>query len=124
VTPRISFYSEGRWSDYHPFPYLDVIELSDGYLVQVELAGVDPNAVSVRVVGDALVIEGERKPRYPDGALKVLRMELVYGRFRRELLLPVDADPAGITARWSQGVLRVRVPRLTKSYNVDIEVED
>ncbi len=123
MTPRISFHSGERWSEYHPFPYLDVIEVSDGYLVQVELAGVDPGAVTVKIVGDALVIEGERAPCYPDGSQKVLRMELVYGRFRRELLMPFDADPTGITARWSQGMLRVKVPRQTGGYSIAIDVE-
>ncbi|OGD78622.1 MAG: hypothetical protein A2Y64_04750 [Candidatus Coatesbacteria bacterium RBG_13_66_14] len=124
MTPRISFYTEGRWSEYHPFPYLDVIELADGYLVQVELAGVDPAAVNVRVVGDALVIDGSRPPSYPPGAKKVLRMELVYGRFHRELLMPFDADPTRITAQWAKGMLSITVPRQTESYNIDIEVED
>jgi HSP20 family protein len=124
MTPRISFYTEGRWSENHPFPYLDVIELADGYLVQVELAGVAPASVNVKVVGDALVIEGSRTPGYPPGAQKVLRMELVYGRFHRELLMPFDADPTRITAQWAKGILSVRVPRQTESYKIDIEVED
>jgi len=124
MTPRISFYTEGRWSDYHPFPYLDVIELADGYLVQVELAGVAPAAVNVKVVGDALVIEGSRAPCYPKGTQKVLRMELVYGRFHRELLMPFDADPTRITAQWVKGMLSIKVPRQTESYKIDIEVEE
>ena len=123
MTPRISFHSEGGWSEYHPFPYLDVVELPDGYLIQVELAGVNPEAVTVKVIGDSLVIEGERTPDYPDGARKVLRMEMVYGGFHRLLLLPPDADPSNITARWSQGMLRVKVPRKMDSHRVDIEVE-
>jgi HSP20 family protein len=120
---RISFHSGERLSEYHPFPYLDVIELTDSYLIQVELAGVDPAAVTVKIVGDTLVIEGTRAPCYPDGAQKVLRMELVYGRFHRELLMPIDADPTGITARWSQGMLRVKIPRQTVNYSIDIDVE-
>lgn len=123
MTPRITFHTEGV-NQYHPFPFLDVVELDDGYLVQVELAGVDPEAVNVSVTRDALVIEGERTPRYPEGAKKVLRMELSYGRFRRELLMPADADASGVTARWTRGLLWVRVPRHTVRHAVEIEVED
>jgi HSP20 family protein len=124
MSPRYFDHPPQRWGAEPPFPLIDVVELEDGYLVLVELAGVDPAAVRVTVDQRRLVIAGTREPELPAGSRKLLRMELTYGPFRRSLQLPLDIDATGISARWQNGMLHVHVPRQAYRGSVEVETDE
>ncbi|MBD3400511.1 MAG: Hsp20 family protein [Candidatus Coatesbacteria bacterium] len=122
MTRHILYRHGDGWSSEHPFPALDVIELADGYLVLVELAGMEPDEVEVTVHERWLIITGDRRPVLPNRARKLLRMEMTHGPFRRELQLPVDADTDSVSAGWKQGLLQISIPR--RNYRGLVEIED
>ncbi len=61
----------------------------------------------MRLEGDQLVIEGEKREEKRTKHLA----EIVYGRVYRAYLLPKDAKKEGLEARLAKGVLEVRIPR-------------
>jgi HSP20 family protein len=82
--------------------------------VVVELPGVDPERVEVVATGRALQISGVReRPPMPQGA-RVQQMELEYGAFQRQLQLTEDIDPAGATASYERGLLKITLPLAPK----------
>lgn len=87
------------------FPMVNVSEDSDNYYVQVLLPGVDPKAVDVSVIRNALSISGERKPVAEQRDQVVHRSELDFGKFSRTVELPVDLNPDSINAQYKDGVL-------------------
>jgi HSP20 family protein len=78
-------------------------------IVEVELAGIDPAAVTLEVRGRNLAVSGERPVHDVEGRT-YQQVELPSGRFRRvvELSSEVDADSASAT--YEDGVLRVEMP--------------
>ena len=122
MTRHILYRHGDGWSSEHPFPALDVVELVDGYLVLVELAGMEPGEVEVTVHQRRLIIAGDRRPALPSGASKLLRMEMTHGPFRRELPLPVDCDAEAVSARWKHGLLMIEIPR--RAYHGSVDIED
>ena len=88
-------------------PLSELSEHEDHYLLRVEVPGLGPENLEVRLEGDQLVIEGEKKE---EKRAKYLA-EIVYGRIYRAYLLPKDAKKEGIEARLAKGVLEVRIPR-------------
>jgi HSP20 family protein len=77
--------------------------------VQLDIAGVDPDAIDVELDGDQLVIRGER--RRPEGGRRVYQhAEIEWGRFERRLRLGVGVDAEAVTARYERGMLTVALP--------------
>ena len=92
-------------------PPLDIYETKDRYVVNVELAGVAPDAVDVSIEDSTLTIRGERTfyREVPEEAFH--RVERRYGSFARSLTLPPTADADRIQASFDKGVLRIEVPK-------------
>jgi HSP20 family protein len=78
-------------------------------IVRVELPGLDPKDVDVRVEDQMLVVEGERQDDRPEEGGP--RSGWGYGPFRREIALPQSADPSDLRGRFRNGLLEVAVPQ-------------
>ncbi|MFP5378098.1 MAG: Hsp20/alpha crystallin family protein [Acidimicrobiia bacterium] len=101
-------------------PLADVEETSDGYTVEIELAGVDKDDLDIEVAGRRLTVTGERRERERVGILR--RRERVVGRFRYEVVLPGDVEEGGVEAHMDRGVLTVRLPKPASERARRIEV--
>jgi HSP20 family protein len=85
----------------------------DQYVLEVELPGIDPADVQLYALGDALVVEGHKRPRLPpDTRPAYERAERDYGPFRRVFDLPGPADLSRTVAGLRDGLLCIRVPRI------------
>jgi len=84
----------------HLVPRIDAVEDEQAWWILAELPGVEPAHLEVVLEDGVLTIEGERRS---DGE----------GReaFRRRIVLRGEIDEEGVTARYQNGLLRVRVPR-------------
>jgi len=96
-------------------PAVDVYYTDDPptAVVSVEVAGADPDALSLEVKGRELVVSGVRRPGQPEGRL-YQQLEIAYGPFRRAVALGADVDPEGARATYDDGILRVELPLLAK----------
>ena len=85
--------------------------VEDGtYVIQLALPGVDPKGVGVSVMDNVLTIKGERKPDHDTAAKDYFVREVAYGAFRRDFALPEGVDASHVEAKYSNGMLEVRVP--------------
>jgi len=72
-------------------PPADITESEEGYCVQLALPGVAPDAVSVDMEQDGILISALRPfPECGSGS-RIHRVEIPYGRFKRRIALPVHA---------------------------------
>ncbi len=89
----------------------DVIEDDRRVVVRVEVPGMSREDLDLQVIGDALVVSGEKRYESDDihGQWRV--RQCAFGAFRRVIPLPVPvrADEARATCR--DGVLRVELPK-------------
>jgi len=90
------------------FPAVDLTETEQEYVFDVDLPGLKPEDVQLRVDPAGLSISGRRMPK-PRGGKRV-RTERPSGVFVRQLPLPKDAH-GEILGTFSDGVLELRVPR-------------
>ena len=78
-------------------------------VVTADLAGVDPEGVSLEVAGRKLVISGSRPVRKTEGRA-YQQVEIPTGPFRRAIELGVDVDAERARASYEEGLLRVELP--------------
>lgn len=87
-------------------PAVEMLEKADRYLVKVELPGVSEDEIDVSLVGDSLVISGERKS---GGEAK--EESYYYGKFSRTIALPPNIDVDKIEASYDKGLLEITIPK-------------
>ena len=108
-------------------PAVEGCEEEDGrWLIKVALPGVDPKDVEVALTENQLTIKGQRKQASQSKQDSYFAREVTYGSFERSFTLPEGVDPARISARYTNGMLEVRVPKPVAEAprRVSIEVED
>ncbi len=99
----------------HFIPSTDVFARNGDLVVKIDLPGVDPKDIHVKVFEGELVVTGERKA---DKELKeegYYRKESTFGFFERHMSVPKGTREADIKAEYDHGVLEIVMPRPTKA---------
>jgi HSP20 family molecular chaperone IbpA len=91
-------------------PLVDVIEDANGITVFADLPGVPKEKLEVHVEADTLTIEGEISLTVPEG-MEATHVEVARPRYRRAFTLSKELDAAKVGAEFSQGVLKLRIPK-------------
>jgi HSP20 family protein len=95
----------------HDFPPLNVWSNEEGAVVIAEAPGIDPDKVTISVVGDSLTLTGEREPQNIKPGESYHRQERSQGRFSRTLQLPFRVDADRVEAGYEKGMLQIKLPR-------------
>jgi HSP20 family protein len=100
-------------------PPTDVYETDELIVVQVEIAGVKQSDLAVSLQERRLIISGSRADSGPVRRA-YHQMEVNFGDFRTEVDLPVPVDEPQIDAQYSDGFLRIVLPKL-KPKRIDVD---
>jgi len=92
-------------------PAVDVFYQGDPprAVVQAELAGIDPDELTLEIEGRELVIAGHRRPDDAEGRL-YQQLEIDFGPFRRVIPLGAEVIPDQARATYTDGILRIELP--------------
>ena len=93
-------------------PLADVTEADDSVRIRLELPGVPPASVQVRVQGECVEVSGEKVPDFPQGEASYLCLERIFGRFRRVFEVVGAVNLAEVSARMRDGILEVSIPKV------------
>lgn len=91
-------------------PQLDVLSNEKSYIMRIELPGVGPDDISIKVSENVLTVSGEKKAETVEDTQTHVQ-ERTFGTFSRALTLPEDADMEKICAFSKDGILCVEIPR-------------
>jgi HSP20 family protein len=104
-------------------PAVDILESKDGFLLRADVPGVDPEDINVSMDNGILNVSGERRAEPPADDVTAQRVERATGKFFRHFTLPETADAEGITAKCSNGILAVSIPKMPEVQARRITVE-
>jgi HSP20 family protein len=79
-------------------------------VVQLELAGADPESLTVSADESAVYISGNRLDRSACRDASILQKEIEYGEFGKRISLPGPIDVDGASARYDDGILTITLP--------------
>lgn len=107
------------------FPAVNVGSNAEAVEVYAFAPGIDASKLEVTVDKGLLTIVGERQFEAPqaDDKRTVYARERSAGSFRRVISLPEDVDAERVTARYTDGVLHVSIPKREASKPRRIEVQ-
>jgi HSP20 family protein len=91
-------------------PAVDVYETADAVIVVVDLAGVAPQDIDLRLEGRRLFASGHREPIMSKGTKRIHHLEIPHGRFRIAVDLPALVDLDRSHAVSHNGLLEIVLP--------------
>jgi HSP20 family molecular chaperone IbpA len=91
-------------------PGIDIREGDDSITLIVDMPGTDGSSVDVTVEKNTLTIEGTPSLEVPEG-YELVNREYNIGKYRRDFTLSNDVDTDKITAKSSNRVLTVVIPK-------------
>src|SRR5207244_3766605 len=91
-------------------------------VVKMELPGVDPKMVDVRVENNVVTIRGERPFDQKVDQENYQRLERSYGTFARSFTLPATIDSDNIRAEYRDGILSLTLPKSEKAKPKRIQI--
>ncbi len=104
-------------------PAVDILEEKDRFLLRADVPGVNVDDIDVSMDNGVLSVSGERRAETRTDEAGVQRIERATGRFFRRFTLPDTANADGITAKCSNGILEVSIPKLPEIQARRITVE-
>ncbi|NSW85158.1 MAG: Hsp20/alpha crystallin family protein [Syntrophobacteraceae bacterium] len=105
------------------FPRIDVREGDKDIMVNVELPGLQPGDIDIRVDERRLTISGEKKMEKEEKRSDIHIFERRFGSFTRTVDLPVEVDADKVKAELVQGVLKIEMPKKKISARKSIPVK-
>lgn len=103
-------------------PRMDVVETTEAYELAADVPGVGKEDIQINLHEGVLTISGQRNSRVVTESETVIREERQAGRFYRSFSLPNKIDSTKIEARFENGVLFVRVPKLEETKPQKIKI--
>jgi HSP20 family protein len=103
-------------------PRVDVVERDDEILLHAEIPGVTKENLEVSVTEDTVTLKGssERENRKEEG--EYYRCEIARGNFSRTVRLPSDVDTEKVKASFEDGMLQLKMPKVTKAKRRTVEL--
>jgi HSP20 family protein len=103
---------------------VDVKEDDGAYTVHAEIPGVKKDDIHVSLEGNQVSISSEvKKETEEKKGERVVHSERFFGKVMRTFTLAQDVDEAGATAKYSDGVLELRLPKKAATSSKKLTVQ-
>jgi HSP20 family protein len=95
-------------------PSVDVYETEEAFIVEADLPGMKHEDVKVEVKENSFLLRGRRSSEQRRSNERFYCRERSFGGFSRQMALPEPVDKNKFKAEFSDGVLRVILPKLKR----------
>jgi HSP20 family protein len=92
-------------------PAVDIWEDKDNLVLTFEIPGIRDKDVNVSITDDLLSVRGERRFDREVKDETYHRLERVYGKFERNVQLPMPVQSDKVKAGYRDGVLEITLPK-------------
>lgn len=98
-------------------PAAEIEETPEAIKLKMELPGIEPKDLDVKVTAEAVAIRGERKSEIKQDDKGIHRSEFRYGSFQRVIPLPARVQNDRVQAEFNHGVLCLTLPKAEEEKN-------
>lgn len=94
-------------------PTTDIKETKEYLIVEIELAGVHPDSITMEIGGGTLDIRGERNEEkiHRSHSIKYKRKERIYGKFKKCIPIHSSVSSNKVRANFKNGLLTIEIPK-------------
>jgi HSP20 family protein len=102
-------------------PALEVVRTKDAFVVEVAMAGVDPQRLDVRVTPAELLLAADVRHSDREQGGDVVLCEFVDGPLFRAYRFPAPIDPSRVSAEYRNGMLYLTAPLAQLATRVEVK---
>ena len=103
-------------------PNAEIVETENGYVVRLELPGVQRDSIDIKATDRNLVISAERIASSDEAT--VLLSEFRSGTWSRSFRFPHSLKREDLTANFRDGILEITAGKAVEHTSVTIQLED
>jgi HSP20 family protein len=96
--------ADARWQ-----PAADVYRTDNGWLVKLEVAGIQPEQIQIAISGKLMTVRGRRMDRQLSSNACCHRLEIAYCQFERRLEFPIELQQTNIVTDYRDGMLLIQI---------------
>lgn len=111
---------KGLWSS---VPVADLVEDDEGYHLTMELPGLEPEDIQIKVTDSMISLSGEKTEEHKEEKKDYHLSERHYGSFKRSFSLPHGVNADTITASLAKGVLTLTMPKTAEAKKSERKIE-
>ena len=93
---------------------VDVYQSKDEIIVESTVAGVKEEDLDINITNESVTIKGRRERCDEVNEKDFFYQECFWGSFGRSIVLPEEVDPDSSTAVLKNGILTIKMPKLSK----------
>jgi len=105
-------------------PAVDVYEDKNNIIIETQLAGINPDDVTISIENDNLIIKGQSEKKSEIDEKNYYRKEIRRGSFFRSVSLPAKVLGDDAKAVAEDGVLKITIPKATETKAKTIKIEN
>jgi len=106
------------------YPKCDIVDFNDRIEIIAEVPGLSKDQISIDVDDDIITIKGEKNKKVEKEGGTYLRKELKKSSFKRTFTAdPTIFDLEKVSAEFTEGVLELKIPKLTPQKKTKKEVK-
>lgn len=102
---------------------VDVSEHGDELVIVADLPGFERAEIDLSIDGDGLTVAASHQVESEGEDTSYVHRERAHRAVHRTISLPVEVDPEGASATYTNGVLTVTLPTLSASSGHRIDIE-
>ncbi len=102
---------------------IDVYQTPNEIVIESTIAGVKPDDLDIAINSDSVTIKGKRHRETKVSDEDYFYQECYWGKFARSIILPQEIDAESASAGLKNGVLVIKLPKLTKQRSKKLRVK-
>jgi HSP20 family protein len=98
-------------------PAVDIVENNTNVCVYINIPGVKNDTIDVDFFNNRIVVTGERKRPFSE-RMSIVKNEIIYGRFERQIIIPISVtNRENVKISSKGGVLVITIDRTAEERN-------
>lgn len=103
---------------------IDVFQNNEEFVIKSAVAGISAGDLDIDIHDDMVIIRGTRQKDEEVSESDYLYQECFWGAFSRTVILPEAIDSERAKARLKNGVLTIRLPKVSRAIKRKISVSE
>jgi len=95
----------------------------DKFVVRMELPGIDPQQIAIKVTGGVMTVKGSREQKTETRKSNFYRREIRYGSFERSISLPEGVKADDLKATYRDGILELTAAMPMEAVPIEVKVQ-
>lgn len=101
---------------------VDIYQNEDNLIILAPISGCDMHDIELTITDDVLSIKGRRALDPDIDTDNFFTKECFWGTFSRSIVLPTKTETSKILAKFSNGILRIEIPKVEAERTRKIEI--